>query len=717
MYIKLALLHRKHTKIPEDITLSYDELKTSLTNFTKGSKEESRAYIAGQFGGRERHTNNLHSKNLIILDLDTYNGPINDLEAILKRDLAPYKVIAHSTASHASNKPRIRIVLFLANEIETCNYKMIATNFINKLSPELKASIDFNASTTANKLLYFPTYLDDNYEKWVWEQEGALIEPTIYEIENGRIPLDPLLLATRQYPLNNITEENIITYLKTYPANETSYHEWLEVGLALHHQYEGKEEGLKLWNKWSQADKRIKENGDTYYPGLDHLTAKWKSINNSSNPRTFATIIHRINEKTGKKKKENDIPLPLSKDKWVDVKGKYLNIPLFTEANFKILLKEYKIEIKFDVIKKKLMILLNNVKYPNINQAIIKIKLLCRLNHLETGLVNEAIHSIGIENEFNSWKEWVESKKWDGINRLPEFYETVETNSEYIKLKEIYLNKWLLQMIHVTCVNDEDRPKVARMVLTFQGTTFKGKTSWLSGLVPPFMHDYTLTGLILDTSKDTSIKKFISHIFVELGELAATYKKSDIESLKNIISAPVDVLDIKYIPHAEEHRRRTVFLATVNETNFLQDQTGNSRFLCLPVISCNGYHHVHMQQLYAQLLVHAKANPNENYNLTDEEITLQTEINSGLESISVLQEKFEEKFNLEVTEYLEGYNATQVLEILNIPLSLMAAKKSLVNDMAKILDKMGFERKRNPRGWLLPPLRFPKEKSNAIEEF
>ena len=69
------------------------------------------------------------------------------------------------------------------------------------------------------------------------------------------------------------------------PANDYSI--WLEIGMALHHKYDGEEEGLIIWDEWSL-------NADNY-SGFENLKYKWNSFSTErqENPVTFASICKR----------------------------------------------------------------------------------------------------------------------------------------------------------------------------------------------------------------------------------------------------------------------------------------------------------------------------------------------------------------------------------------------------------------------------------------
>lgn len=723
--INISILKNKTDQSPIDQTLSYSEFSKLLTTFQVNEKHSCAAFICGHFNGKHRRTENLHSKNLIILDLDSYKGNIKDLEGDLKRDLGQYKVLCHSTASHTPDKPRIRIILFFENEVNTTSYPQIVTNFLYQLSENVRSGIDVSSSTTANKIFFLPVKPTEDYQEWTWENSGQLVVSEIYdyEIPNSNETPDQLLKTTKQQMVKDISVDEIKKHLENYPANQTNHDEWVAVGLALHHRFEGKKTGLLIWNRWSEFDERLTETGNKNYPGLDHLSKRWERMGQTAgNPLTFATIIHRINSKqqkqttptlVGKSKKggkNSYLSLPLTNPQWFHVTESKKPTPKSSIENLEILLKEYKIKVKFDVITKKGVIYFNGKKEEDFGDGVIRIKNICTINRIATKEVRDFIKLIANENKFNSWLDWIESKKWDGLDRLPEFYETIDVLPEYEELKQIYLRKWLLQMIHATCLNDGDIPKMSRMVLTFQGDSAIGKTTWVSLLTPHPMAHCGGTGMTLDTNKEANKKLCLEHVIVELGEIASTYRKSDINALKNFISATTDKLDIKYLPDAVSSRRMTVFCGTVNEVNFLKDQTGNTRFLCLPVLGCDWKHTVDMQQLYAQLLEYARNNPNENYNLTKEETLLQTTINNELESISPIEELLLNTFDITNPEFVENpKKAKNIIGVTNILLQLGYSKDKIgsgqTGELSRILAKYGFKHTTSPRGWYMPPKR------------
>lgn len=703
MQIKVSFVKNNKDNYPVDKILSSEEFRRITGNFIQSSKEEAPGMIGGHFGGQRRQTENLLFRSLLILDIDSYNGSINDLEVLFRRNLDVYRYEAHSTASSSKNSPRIRIILFFSRDVKTSDYKNISTNFINILGPELQKVIDIESSTSPNRLMYLPIKPHDEYEPWDRSNEGKRIDPDLYlndtDLHSSRIK-DQFLVTVKNTPLD-ISEQDVINHLDNYPVEERDYHEWLEVGAALHHQFRGEETGLRIWDKWSKKDTRLDK-----YKGLYELAIKWAGFKNYlDNPVTFGTVIYKTNR---------NLPVvtaggyvPVSKSKWIDTKGKN-KIPYFTEGNFRILLEEYKIEIRFDIIKKAIAIWFDGARENDVNAAITQIKLLCELNSLKVSYVNEVINLLGSKNTFNSWHDWIYSRPWDGTSRFDDFCKTVEVKEEYEKVRNLYLKKWFLQLVNVTCLNDSEDAKVARMILVFQGKQYSGKTSWFRSLVPAIHNEFVTEATSLKISESMSVLRCIQHVMVELGEINSTMKKSDSEELKNFLSSTKDTLNIKYIAHPVTYRRRTVFFGSVNENEFLHDQTDNTRFLCLPIISCDYKHNIDMQQIYMELIEMSKTD--NDYFLNKEDLLIQQEMNVNFKSISILEEKLKEIFEVEKQDQLTKsdltvYNATNLLEELGFNINQMIHKKNLTNEMAKVLDAQGLKRSNHPRGWFLPPKR------------
>jgi putative DNA primase/helicase len=140
----------------------------------------------------------------------------------------------------------------------------------------------------------------------------------------------------------------------------------------------------------------------------------------------------------------------------------------------------------------------------------------------------------------------------------------------------------------------------AHGVLVLQGDQYLGKTKWFKSLVPADL-GVIADGLMLRTDDKDSVKAVVSHWLVELGELDATFRKSDIAALKAFITKDRDVLRRPYAKLESEFARRTVFFASVNPRQFLHDPTGNRRYWTISAIDINHDHGLDMQQVWAEV--------------------------------------------------------------------------------------------------------------------
>ncbi|MCL6699090.1 virulence-associated E family protein [Sphingomonas sp. NSE70-1] len=273
-----------------------------------------------------------------------------------------------------------------------------------------------------------------------------------------------------------------------------------------------------------------------------------------------------------------------------------------TIENLKHLLTEYGIRVRYDVIRKRLHVKSERFEQGLVDNAdsaaVAQILSLAALNGLPRGDLELFLDTIANGEPYNAIEEWILSKPWDGKNRLPEIYATLELAEHGCRhLKEILVRKWLLSAVAAALVPGFR----SRGVLTLQGPQGIGKTSWFRALVPPELQSWAIKiDHHMDAHDKDSILGAISCWICEIGELDSAMKR-DVARIKGVLTRESDKVRRPYARTESEIPRRTVFGATVNHANFLSDDTGNSRFWVLPVINVDHGHTVDTQQLFAQL--------------------------------------------------------------------------------------------------------------------
>lgn len=91
-------------------------------------------------------------------------------------------------------------------------------------------------------------------------------------------------------PPIDITVEKLQEYLLSIPNDEADYDTWVNIGMALYHQFQGDQIGYDLWVEWSEQAAKF---------NVRDAKAKWKSFdhhNGGKNPVTARTIINMAAE-------------------------------------------------------------------------------------------------------------------------------------------------------------------------------------------------------------------------------------------------------------------------------------------------------------------------------------------------------------------------------------------------------------------------------------
>jgi putative DNA primase/helicase len=163
-----------------------------------------------------------------------------------------------------------------------------------------------------------------------------------------------------------------------------------------------------------------------------------------------------------------------------------------------------------------------------------------------------------------------------------------------------------------------------------------GKTKWFKSLVPDSI-GVLKDGMLLRPDDRDSVMKCVSNWLVELGEIDATFRKSDVAALKSFLTSDRDVLRRAYARKESAFARRTVFFASVNPKNYLHDDTGNRRYWTIECEKLDHDHNVNMQQCWAQVYEQLYR-PGESWFLTTSEMALLNDHNEDFTVIDPIEE-------------------------------------------------------------------------------
>ncbi|QIG53757.1 virulence-associated E family protein [Altererythrobacter sp. BO-6] len=276
-----------------------------------------------------------------------------------------------------------------------------------------------------------------------------------------------------------------------------------------------------------------------------------------------------------------------------------------TYENFRHLLDGFGIKVRFNLVKKRVDVTIPGLKTGRQNRdevVLASLESLLHRHEMSTGSIRSYLLLLADQHPYDPFAEWVDSKPWDGTSRLPEFYETLVPVEDYsLELRDVLMRKWLLSIVAATF---KKRGFRCRGVLTLQGAQGLGKTTWIARLVTPLKlrEQVVKLGHSWDRGQKDAKLSAIRHRIVELGELEGSFK-SQMPALKAFITETEDKIRPPYGRVEAEYPRTTIFAASVNDAQFLQDTTGNSRFWTIALKQIDYQHSIDMQQLFAEAKV------------------------------------------------------------------------------------------------------------------
>lgn len=366
--------------------------------------------------------------------------------------------------------------------------------------------------------------------------------------------------------------------------------------------------------------------------------------------------------------------------------------------NIAHLLAEYGIAAAYNVISKEVEISIPGMAFRldnRANNALAALTSLCSRNRVPVGNLAEFVTLIAEANPRNAAADWIRSRAWDGVDRLPALARTLDPVD--LDLALMLLRRWL---IGAAACAVSDNGFAMQGVLVLQGPQGAGKTTWLRRL---FGNDLSLfrEGVQLNPADKDSVKGAISYWGVELGELDATFRKADIAALKAFVTRDRDEVRLPYMRTSSTFPRRTAFCASVNERAYLRDDSGNRRFWTIAVGPApGGLHDVDVQQVWAQALALFEAG--EPHNLARDEMDRLNAANETFAEISPIEELLLSRFRWQDANRPLRMTATEAL----LAIGYDRPTRQQTTECGRILRKlcMGEPRKSNGREvYALPP--------------
>ncbi len=175
------------------------------------------------------------------------------------------------------------------------------------------------------------------------------------------------------------------------------------------------------------------------------------------------------------------------------------------------------------------------------------------------------------DNSFHPVRNYLTSVKWDGEERLKNwlrcFLSATDQKDDYLRaIGTRFLVSAVARIFQPGCQVDH--------ILVLEGSQGVGKTSAARALA---VCPEWFAGNLPDIHNKDAALQLCGRWVVEIDELKAI-RHSQVEAIKSFLSETVDTFRPPYARRTGQFPRQCVFVATTNESQYLQDRTGNRRY-------------------------------------------------------------------------------------------------------------------------------------------
>lgn len=453
-----------------------------------------------------------------------------------------------------------------------------------------------------------------------WGVSAATAEPDEDE--------DDLFALVRNAPMD-LDDEKIDDILDGLPEDWVDDRDqWLTVGAALHHQFEGSNKGFELWNEWSKQSPKF---------DVKDSARVWKSFKGSKHPVRMASLIQAVNNHKMSQELDLDFDdgpsnLPATIDDndfsdllgsdpasaqaakkdepdpdWVqrlhrneegELKSTLPNVSLMVDNDPRMRALPAFNEFKQEVVqrgaprvaKKKrqsahdpvnlegslwdVVDPLNGDPWTDSHDTAIRAIIETKTQMKGYGIkvtdrdLRGAIDMTARKRSFHPVKELLESEPWDGKLRA----ETVFIDYLGCDDNDYYRQAALMTLVGAVARIYRPGHKFD-FVPILEGVQGKGKSTFIEILGLQWYNE--LAGDISDPKQMVEIMQ--GSWILEIGELSAM-QRSEVNDLKAFVTRTHDKVRLAWEKRAREFPRQCIFIGSTNDREYLKDQTGGRRF-------------------------------------------------------------------------------------------------------------------------------------------
>ena len=188
----------------------------------------------------------------------------------------------------------------------------------------------------------------------------------------------------------------------------------------------------------------------------------------------------------------------------------------------------------------------------------------------------DALKNVSMRNKFHPVRDMLDSLKWNGEERLCRLivdYLGAEDTEYTHQATRLWMLGGVARIYQPGCKFD--------YILILMGPQGIGKSTFLLFLA---LNDIWFNDSLDSLDSDKAAQSLMGSWIIELAELKSLARTAGgVDSVKRFLTSTQDKYRIPYEKRADVFPRQCIFAGTTNRSDFLQDETGNRRFLIVPV--------------------------------------------------------------------------------------------------------------------------------------
>lgn len=293
-----------------------------------------------------------------------------------------------------------------------------------------------------------------------------------------------------------------------------------------------------------------------------------------------------------------------------------------------------------------------------------------------------------ITKEYNPIVDWFESNKNEkhSTGHIDKLLSCIKYDAQIDGVfvnnyLEVFMKKWLLSIVASVYGTHSE------MVLVLIGSQGEFKTKFFRGLLPKELREYYAESN-LDNGKDSDI--LLCEKLIIMDDEFGGKNKQEAKHFKNMLSKSEITMRKPYARDSETHQRIAVLCGTSNDSDIINDLTGNRRIIPVNVIeiSKEKYEKIDKDKLWVELY-HYWKEIGDDWMMTKEEVEYLNLASTKNEAVSIEVEAIQTHF---LTPDNAGYvvmkSATEVIDYIQ-------SRSTLKLNPVKIglaLKSLGFEK-------------------------